>query len=57
MFGDQGPLMYLVRETGTTYWTRGFAALRSRRITAARRHFTGALDVDYRVITSADDLP
>lgn len=53
-FGNKGPLLYLIRETkSTTVATE----LRGTENHCGERHFVGALDVDYRVITSADDLP
>ena len=56
-FGDSGPLLYLVRETKSTTVASELRGTETQKNHCGRRHFVGALDVDYRVITSADDLP
>jgi type III restriction enzyme len=56
-FGDGGPLLYLVRETKSTTVASELRGTETQKNHCGERHFVGALDVDYRVITSADDLP
>ncbi len=55
--GDGGPLLYLVRETKSTTVEGELRGTENQKIHCGARHFVGALNVDYRVITSADDLP
>jgi type III restriction enzyme len=55
--GDSGPLLYLVRETKSTTVAEELRGTENQKIQCGERHFKGALDVDYKVITSADDLP
>jgi type III restriction enzyme len=56
-FGESGPLLYLVRETKSTTVPDELRGTENQKIHCGDRHFKGALGVDYRVITSADDLP
>ncbi len=49
--------MYLVRETKSTTSESGLRGTEVQKNHCGKRHFDGALDVDYRVITSADELP
>lgn len=56
-FGDQGPLLYLVRETKSTTVASGLRGTENQKNHCGKEHFVGALGVDYRVITSADELP
>jgi len=56
-FGEPGPLLYLVRETKSTTVPDELRGTENQKIHCGDRHFKGALGVDYRVITSADDLP
>jgi type III restriction enzyme len=56
-FGDKGPLLYLVRETKSTTVASELRGTENQKNHCGERHFVGALDVDYRVITTADDLP
>jgi type III restriction enzyme len=56
-FGDKGPLLYLVRETKSTTVAAELRGTENQKNHCGERHFAGALGVDYRVITSADDLP
>ena len=56
-FGDDGPLLYLVRETKSTTVPDDLRGTENQKIHCGERHFTGALGVDYRVVTSADELP
>ncbi len=56
-FGDRGPLLYLVRETKSTTVASELRGTENQKNHCGERHFVGALGVDYRVITSADDLP
>ena len=55
--GDSGPLLYLVRETKSTTAPDELRGTENQKIHCGERHFIGALGVDYRVITSADELP
>jgi hypothetical protein len=54
-FGDKGPLLYLIRETKNITEVSELRGTENQHY--GGRHFVGALCVDYRVITSADDLP
>ena len=56
-FGDPGPVLYLVRETKSTTVESGLRGTENQKNHCGERHFEGALQVDYRVITSADELP
>ena len=56
-FGDTGPLLYLVRETKSTTVASELRGTENQKNHCGERHFVGALNVDYRVITSAEDLP
>jgi type III restriction enzyme len=54
---QSGPLLYLVRETKGTLKLDDLRPDERRKIVCGRRHFADALGVDYRVVTSADQLP
>lgn len=56
-FGDDGPRLYLVRETKGSTVAEDLRINENRKIQCGERHFTGALGVDFRVVTNADDLP
>lgn len=58
-FGEAGgkPLLYLVRETKSTTVASELRGQENQKIHCGERHFQGALGVDYRVVTSADELP
>ena len=56
-FGDKGPLLYLIRETKSTTVATELRGTENQKNHCGERHFVGALGVDYRVITSAEDLP
>ncbi len=56
-FGDHGPLLYLVRETKSTTVASELRGTENQKNHCGKRHFVGALGVDYKVITSADELP
>ncbi|HSZ59766.1 MAG TPA: DEAD/DEAH box helicase family protein [Tepidisphaeraceae bacterium] len=56
-FGEQGPVLYLVRETKSTTVPDELRGTENQKIHCGKRHFEGALGVDYCVVTSADDLP
>jgi len=56
-FGDRGPLLYLVRETKSTTVANELRGTENQKNHCGKQHFVRALDVDYKVITSADDLP
>jgi type III restriction enzyme len=51
------PLLYLVRETKSTHNLHELRPDERRKILCGERHFQGALGVDYRVVTSATELP
>ena len=57
VFGEEGPLLYLIRETKSTTVADDLRGTENQKIHCGERHFRGALGVDYRVVTSADDLP
>jgi len=54
---DAEALLYLVRETKSTTVADELRGTENQKIHCGERHFTGALSVDFKVITSADDLP
>jgi len=58
-FGELGnrPLLYLVRETKSTTVASELRGQENQKIHCGERHFKGALGVDYKVVTSADELP
>jgi hypothetical protein len=55
-FGDAGPLLYLVRETKSTTAPEELRGTEKQKVHCGERHFRGALGVDYKVVTNADDL-
>lgn len=56
--GDDGTdHLYLVRETKSTTHLPDLRPDEARKIKCGRKHFRDALGVDYRVVTSANDLP
>jgi len=57
--GDTGgrPMLYLIRETKSTTVLHDLRADERRKITCGEAHFTGALDVSYKVVTSVNELP
>jgi type III restriction enzyme len=57
VFGEDGPLLYLIRETKSTTVPDDLRGTENQKIHCGERHFAGALGVDYRVVTSADELP
>jgi type III restriction enzyme len=57
VFGEDGPLLYLIRETKSSTVPDDLRGTENQKIHCGERHFTGALGVDYRVVTSADELP
>ena len=54
---DGMPLLYLVRETKSTTVADELRGTENQKIHCGERHFVGALTVDFKVVTSADDLP
>ena len=52
---DDEALLYLVRETKST--TAAVRGTENQKIYCGEKHFVGGLDVDFRVVTSADELP
>jgi type III restriction enzyme len=51
------PLLYLVRETKSTHNLAGLRPDEQRKIRCGERHFKDTLGVDYKVVTSAHELP
>lgn len=51
------PLLYLVRETKDSTWKKSLRPNERRKIECGERHFEGALDVDFKVVSSAKELP
>jgi type III restriction enzyme len=54
---DGEPALYLVRETKGSLDPSDWRPDERRKIACGRRHFQGALGVDYRVVTTPGDLP
>lgn len=54
---DAEALLYLVRETKSTTVADELRGTENQKIHCGERHFVGALDVDFRVVTDADQLP
>ncbi|HZT81147.1 MAG TPA: hypothetical protein VFA26_13025, partial [Gemmataceae bacterium] len=54
---DAEALLYLVRETKSTTVADELRGTENQKIHCGERHFTGALHVDFKVVTSADELP
>jgi len=51
------PLLYLVRETKPENWKTSLRPEERRKIECGGRHFQGALQLDYKVLTRATELP
>lgn len=52
-FGEEGDKLYLVRETkGDDMYSS-----EAQKVKCGQRHFEGGLGVDYKVVSSADQLP
>jgi type III restriction enzyme len=56
-FGDGGDKLYLVRETKGSLTLSDLYLSEQQKIRCGSRHFTGALGVDFKIVTSADQLP
>ncbi len=56
-YGDGGERLYLVRETKSTTDRAKLRSDERHKIHCGERHFAGALGVDYRVVTNANELP
>jgi type III restriction enzyme len=54
---DPDALLYLIRETKSTTVADELRGAEKQKIQCGERHFTGALEVDFKVVTSADELP
>lgn len=54
---DAEALLYLVRETKSTTAADELRGTENQKIHCGEKHFVGALTVDFRVVTNADDLP
>ena len=50
-------LLYLVRETKSTTLPDERRGVENQKVHCGERHFAGALGVDFRIVTNADDLP
>jgi type III restriction enzyme len=57
VFGEDGPMLYLVRETKSTTVADALRGTENLKTHCGERHFQGALGVNYKVITPTDDLP
>ena len=55
--GPGSPLLYLVRETKSTTIPDELRPNEERKVRCGERHFREALGVDYKVATSAAELP
>jgi type III restriction enzyme len=51
------PLLYPVRETKDSTNPNDLRAEERRKVQCGKRHFTGALGTDFKVVTSAGELP
>jgi type III restriction enzyme len=51
------PLLYLVRETKGATWQTGLRPSERRKIACGEKHFKDALGVDYKVVSTASELP
>ncbi len=51
------PLLYLVRETKSSTWKTSLRPDERLKIVCGEHHFRGTLGVDYRVVTTANELP
>lgn len=51
------PLLYLVRETKDTHKLDDLRPNERRKVQCGEKHFKGALGVDYKIVTSAGELP
>jgi restriction endonuclease len=49
--------VYLVRETKSTQNVTGLRPDERRKTECGRRHFEEGLGVNYRIVTSSDELP
>lgn len=56
-FGDKGERLYLVRETKSTHNLGELRPDEAQKLRCGTRHFCDALDVDYRLVVAADELP
>jgi len=54
---DNAPLLYLIRETKSQTAPDMLRGTENQKIHCGEQHFAGALGVDFRVVTTADDLP
>ncbi len=54
---DAEALLYLVRETKSTTAADELRGTENQKIHCGERHFVGGLEVDFRVVTKADELP
>ncbi|MCD1295022.1 DEAD/DEAH box helicase [Methanocella sp. CWC-04] len=51
------PLLYLVRETKSQDWDKNPRRIEKYKTRCAEKHFKNALNVDYKIIDNADQLP
>jgi type III restriction enzyme len=54
---EDDELLYLVRETKSTTVADELRGTENQKIHCGEKHFVGGLNVDFRVVTNADDLP
>lgn len=54
---DPEALLYLIRETKSTTVAEELRGTENQQIHCGERHVKGALGVDFRVVTNADELP
>ena len=54
---DADVLLYLVRETKSTTVADERRGTENQKIHCGEKHFIDGLSVDFRVVTSADELP
>ena len=54
---EEDVLLYLVRETKSTTVADELRGTENQKIHCGEQHFVGGLNVDFRVVTNADELP
>ena len=56
-FGDRGEKLYLVRETKSSTDQKDLREAEKQKIKCGARHFNGALQTDFKLLKSFDELP
>ena len=56
-FGERGEQMYMVRETKGTHILNDLAPPERAKMRCGAKHFNTALDCDYKLNVSANELP